>query len=70
MASLNAAVYEPGLRARTSVVHVLDRVVLGRRVAAALVGEHVDHDRSVDLGGVGAAPARADAMSWPSKGPR
>ena len=35
------------------VVHRLDGVVLGRRVAAALLGEHVDDDRAVDRGGVG-----------------
>ncbi len=35
------------------VVQALDVVLLGRRVAPALLGEHVDHDRARPLGGVG-----------------
>ena len=35
------------------VVHVLDGVLLGGAVAAPLLGEHVDHDRPVELGRVG-----------------
>jgi hypothetical protein len=41
----------PGLH-RAGVVHVLDQVVLGGRVAPALLGEDVDDDRPVVLGGV------------------
>ena len=37
----------------TRVVHVLDRILFGRGVAPTLLGQHVDHDRSVELGRVG-----------------
>ena len=35
------------------VVQALDVVLFGRGVAPALLGQHVDHDRAVPLGGVG-----------------
>ncbi len=40
-------------RMRLDVVEPLDLVLLGRRVAPALLGEDVDDDRPVPLGGVG-----------------
>jgi hypothetical protein len=41
-----------GLHA-TRVVHVFDRILFGWGVASTLLGQHVDHDRSVELGSVG-----------------
>ena len=57
-----------GLEADADVVEALDRVVLGGRVAPALLGEHVDDDRAVVLGGV-AQRLLQPSMSWPSNGP-
>jgi hypothetical protein len=43
---------ELGVEDARGVVEVLLLILLGRRVALALLGEDVDHDRTVELGGV------------------
>ena len=50
------------------VVQALLVVVLGRGVAATLLGQHVDHDRAVMVGDLARACSMR-AMSWPSMGP-
>src|SRR2546430_7895800 len=48
-----------GVRARLGLTHVvqpLDRIVLGRRITAALLRHHVHHDRTVVFRGI---PQRA-----------
>ena len=57
-----------GLGLATHVVQPLDRVVLRRRVPAALLGQHVHDDRAVVLRGVAERPLEP-ATSWPSNGP-
>ena len=75
-ASVNACVYDglPLARSRAgggvehaAVVQALLVVVLGGRVAPALLGEHVHDDRPVVLGRV-AQRLLEPAMSWPSNG--
>ena len=60
----------PGLRVdHADAVEAVGLVVLGRRVAQALVGERVHDDRPTEAPWHGARACSIAATSWPSIGP-